>query len=266
MSKKERVDITALTMCVPHTDKFIVWFPRNNDVYLPLGCLALMFDKEFKHASELITKNKELFEGMVIKLEKDDKMKSGRLARLEPRSKTLTCLDLSGVLQWISLLEYSSYDDERKSYIIGMKRWLVTNGKKVLFANMQDYKNTIEWKEQRQICKQTNKMLNATLKEKILPLHSEGNSRWIFSNEAIMINKHVFGYHEKGMRDNVPLDRLFVLESSEVADHTLCHVGIIDFKERERILGELQESFETYNPQERIKKLRGNQTSILDYS
>ena len=270
MSKKERVDITALTKCVPGTDKSIVWFTHNDRNYMIASMLYDIFDIDVGNGNRMISRNIELFKDMTFEFDKDDltgldAMMAQWLTTGKGKSNSIMCLSLAGVIQWMSLLDYKRYGNDRKSYLISLKTWVVKTAEEALLKRNDIGKDSIEWKNQRQLCKQTNKMLNATLKDKIVPLHSEGNSRWIYINEAVMINKLVFGRHERGIRDTVPIDRLFVLESSEIADHTLCHVGITEFKERERLLTELKESFELYNPEEKVKKIRGSQTSMLDY-
>lgn len=270
MSKKERVDITALTKCVPGTDKSIVWFTYAGNHYVIAPMLYDIFDVDVSDGNRMVTNNIEIFDGMISKLEKSllmdlDGLTPQWLTTGKGKSNYISCFSIAGAIQWMGLLSHKRYKDDRKEYLIALKTWVVKTAEEALLKRNDIGKDSIEWKNQRQLCKQTNKMLNATLKDKIVPLHSEGNSRWIYINEAVMINKLVFGRHERGIRDTVPIDRLFVLESSEIADHTLCHVGITEFKERERLLTELKESFELYNPEEKVKKIRGSQTSMLDY-
>lgn len=271
MSKKEKVDITALTRCVPDTDKsIVVWFTHAGNHYVIAPMLYDIFDVSVSDGNRMVTGNIELFGGMVFELEKSllidlDGLTQQWLTSGKGKSKYISCFSIAGAIQWMGLLSHKRYKDERKDQLVALKTWVVKTAEEALLKRGDVGQDSIEWKNQRQLCKQTNKMLNATLKEKIVPLHSEGHSRWIYINEAIMINKLVFGRHEKGIRDTVPLDRLFVLESSEIADHTLCHVGIVDFKERERLLTELKPTFEVYNPEEKVKKLRKGQTLMTDY-
>lgn len=112
--------------------KKIAWLLVGDRACMPLGILADMFGIAFFNASKDLTENHELYEGHVIKVEKTPEMKSDSLTESEVRSKTLTCLDLAGVLLWITSLNHKRYEGERREIIISNKRWLVETGQEVL--------------------------------------------------------------------------------------------------------------------------------------
>jgi len=111
------------------------WIVDNGIPYLPIAYLSSLFDMEFKYANQIVTINSELFEGMVVKIEKTASMTSGSVTLPESRSSSFTCLTIAGVLQWLSRLDYKRYESERREVIIKTQRWLVETGAQVMMRN-----------------------------------------------------------------------------------------------------------------------------------
>ena len=271
MSKKK--DITALTLSVPNTDKSIVWIEIGGKKYLIVEMLYDLFDIDHGYANRMITKRYDIFKDMLFDFKKDDlyDLDAGIHEYLtcgRGKSKSVTCLSIAGVLQWMTLLDYKRYSGDRKAYLIQLKIWMVSIAENVLLNQpVVDERQSIEWKEQRGLCKQSNKFLNLSLKENVLDHHSEKNARWVFINEAIMVNKLAFGRHERGIRDTaVPTENLMKLYVAEIADATLCHQKVLNMSDRKDVLESMIDSYLPETIQEQKLKLRGGQRSIEEFT
>lgn len=274
MSKKK--DITALTMYDPYTYKSIVWFEKDNKKYMIPEILYSVFNIEVNLGNKIISRNRKLFTEMVVEFKKEDlidldPMMEQYLTKGRGKSNMIKCLTPAGVLQWISLLDYKRYDNETRDLIINTKMWIVKVAENFLYTHGNtvigvDERRTIEWREQRSLCKQSNRFLNAAIKENLLEHHKSENARWLFINEAIMINKLAFGRHEKGIRDTaVPTEDLMKLYVAEISDATLCHQKVIDMNDRKEVIADMIDSYLPEVIIEDKKKLRGGQKSLEEF-
>ena len=70
-------------------------------------------------------------------------------------------------------------------------------------------------------------------------LRDPAHERFVYINEAKMLNKNVFGRHEKGIRDRGSPEHLAALEDAEKWDTAFVYCGILDKDQRDLLIDDM---------------------------
>lgn len=117
--------------------KQILWFVSENMQIIPLVTICDLYDVEYGYALQILQRNEEKFEGMVVDLPAEAVsslgcMMQGQLTTGRGKQKIVKCMTLAGYLMWVGMLDYKRYDGEKKQVILSTQRWLVETGQEVL--------------------------------------------------------------------------------------------------------------------------------------
>lgn len=161
--------------------------------------LAKVFDTEEKQLNRLIRDNPELFDDSVF----------GAQIALNGRMRRFDCLTRDGVVILISLLNYKSYNEDKKKRIIAFRKWSAKITAEVMSGDISD--ELVAWLAERKLAKLLYKTLTDAVKEKYIDeTASEKEKRMIYGREANIINMVVFGTKANGVnrRNTATSDQL----------------------------------------------------------
>jgi len=179
-------------------NEFQLEFRKINGVWrISLRQICDYYEIEFSYASQKITRNRELFRD--LGLDSVTLFSDGKVV-----DYLLTVRD--GV-QFLTLLNYKRYKDERRTKLIGLKNWMADDVEKALIGDV------LERKEIRTKQIQGHHIMTAELKEHKEPITEPDKRQWIYTNYAKMIHRIVFGYHENGIRETASKEELMAIGS-----------------------------------------------------
>ena len=129
---------SVIQMNLPNDD-FSSWFEiKDGKQLMSIKVLAQAFHKTEKNCVKILFRNKELFIGDHLEFASmtETNLKNKLNSKLRAgRNRKDHYLTRNGCLMFISQLDYTRYDDERKDLIVLFKRWLVTTAGDVIDGN-----------------------------------------------------------------------------------------------------------------------------------
>jgi len=226
-------------------DNELCYIYDSNDTYVPLYNLSAIFDVPYNKAEQKITNAHDLYDGYVVKFDKSVFTSSDTLKVSDVKSRSITCLTLAGVFEWISSLDYKRYgtDDPRRQAIIDKRRWIMDTASKVARGKLQ-LASVIPIgngkHEQRRITKDLYHIQMQAL-DSLYPDEPPSIHRRI--QENIMTNEVAFGRHERGIRDHVNYAELLSLSLVTISDITLLEQKMMDINDRRDVITSIRTKY-----------------------
>jgi len=207
-------------------DTSVVFKNKNGLWRISLRQLADYYGMPFSDASRKLTKNPELFRDL----------ESGGVTPSVNGSIFDYDLSIRDAVSFLTLLNYKRYQDERRQKLIRMRNWLTDTAEKILTGEMLLVKNE-EWDAVRYLSKDGFKRAAKSIHDFLHTLARDPNhENLVQGNNAIMVNKIVFGYHEKGMRNKATVKQLEAVFALDQMNSALIEQGKNVQKERTQIL------------------------------
>jgi len=226
-------------------NKTYYWFSDGFEEYIPVACLAEVFDLHVDNAHKIVQRNYELFDGFRVNIKKDDVKSIPDMMQFAGKLRTISCLTLAGAFQFISLLDYKRYDEERREFIIKQRKWIVDTGANVIKQQKHISVPLCDtWEKQRGVSIECTKSLNSTLKEVLTPVYDpKPVPQKEYIDEAIMLNIKTTGKHEKGIRKSMSFEEQYMISGMTIVDMTTLEMGVTVREDREEILDRMKKRF-----------------------
>lgn len=229
-----------MTELVVNSTIFKSWFETiDGKELVNVKRLAEAFGKTEDDSIKLITRTHELFIGDHFEFTGVVSVKSECAPIAKPRRgrpQKDHYLTRNGCLMFVSQLEYQSYSDETKEFIVSFKRWLTQTAGRVMDGKLISPPNMdkLSYTDARRSVSDGHKELMQAVKEHEAP-NFPGNSRYPYQRECIAINEDVAGVHVKGINDQLNTDGLRIKNYACVADIALIEGGV-DFTARHPVV------------------------------
>lgn len=204
---------------------------HQGKLYIPEIDVGRGLDQSRGSFRNLMERNKELLENY----SHDFIVTSGGVA-----PQKMKCLSFEGVRAAIFIVDHNVKDPVRRTFLLERKREYLR------IINDYYQKKTIpsgsieDWiKERKKAATNWNRLRDA-LKVKIVPhIRDSSHERFVYINEAKMLNKNVYGYHQKGLRDRSTLNQISALENAEAWDTAFLHLNILDKNHRDALIDDM---------------------------
>lgn len=201
--------------------------------------LASAFDKTEDDCIKTLIRNRELFKGDHFEFSGIMSVNSQTGAnqkRSRGRPRKEHYLTRNGCLMFVSQLEYQSYEEGTRKFIVAFKRWLTATAGKVLDGQLAPADSgKYIWSEERNTAKSNHKLCMSYVKQFEVPKYPGVNPREIYKRESRAINEDVAGTHISQLSDKMNASGLHAKNEAYVADMALIEAGV-DFGTRHPII------------------------------
>jgi len=216
-------------------DEDIAFVEKGGEIYYPVPSVGKMFGYRRENVFTAFRRNCNFLDGNYLEL----KLSSSGRARPVP------CLTGEGVLIFAARLGVDKLPQERQDKVIKMVRYMAKVAMQHLKGELVPKQPTPQldhqkWQSHRKEASKNWNILREELRRKVVPtIRDPSHERFVYMHEAKMLNKAVFGKHEKGIRDKSSLQQIEALANAQAWDTTLLHLGILDRAQRDVIVDDL---------------------------
>lgn len=157
--------------------------------------------------------------------------------RLYHRTVSVPCLTGEGVLIYTARLGIGKIPEDRQLKVIRTVQFMAKAAMGVIEQAALNPKSSGDWRIERQKAATNWNRLCEALKIKVVPtLRDQSHERFVYINEAKMLNKNVYGRHQKGIRDRSTYQQIEALENAEAWDTAFLHLNITDKEKRDALI------------------------------
>lgn len=212
----------------------------NGQRVFPVPSVGLLYGYSRDSSLKAFKRNMDFLQGNYYRL---------KLRLYDPNSDTVSeheravsvpCLTGEGIWIYTSRLSVREIPEDRQKKIIRIVQFMAKAAMEVIEQASLQSTTPEKWLEERKKAATNWNRLCDALKIKVVPnIRNPAHERFVYINEAKMLNKNVYGRHQKGIRDRSTLQQIEALENAEAWDTAFLHLNIVDKDKRDDLIDDM---------------------------
>ena len=202
----------------------------------PVNAVGRLFGYDEKHETQLFERNKEILQGNAYPL----------TVRGKERAVSVWCIDSVGLLILTGRADLEKLPEPRREIVIKIVHFMAESADMRLRGDLISKDGLIppdnpeQWLKSRKNAATNWNRLCKVLKIKVVPtIKDPAHERFVYINEAKMLNKNVYGRHQKGIRDRSTIQQIEALENAEAWDTAFLHLNILEKDKRDLLIDDM---------------------------